>query len=99
MARLLLKDNVSSETLGEAVLKIAENTGGQAGALSAAAISRNQQDVAALFKDPFSSKINLVYDSADEIHIVIPFLGGKVYSGNKLAHEAMGSIVIMGCAS
>lgn len=99
MARFQLDATKTQEELGELVLQIAEQTNGKASSLTAAIKTQNEQSVRALVEHSFATKINLVYDDANTIHVVIPYLDGKVYSGNELAHDAMGSIVIMGCAS
>lgn len=100
MARFeLASRSTDLEQLGEMVLQIAEQTNGKTSSLTTTIKDQNEQSIKSLIDPSFASKINLVYDDEDTINIVIPYLEGQVYSGNKLAHEAMGTIVIMGCAS
>lgn len=99
MARFRLVSRASLEQLGELVLQIAEQTNGKTSSMTTTIKDQNQQSIQGLVDPSFAPKINLVYDDEDTINIVIPYLDGKVYSGNDLAHEAMGTIVIMGCAS
>ena len=99
MARFKLEDGKETEDLGKTVLSIAEEVGGDVNILTRDVMNTHQDQVRALVAQGFQEKIQLVYDTAETVHVVIPYLGGETYSDNNLANQAMGTIVIMGCAS
>ncbi len=99
MARFKLREGYTEKDLGKLVLQIAEANGKSGGRLSQKEKADYQQQLSKMVDPAFAGAIQVVYDAGGVINIVIPWLGGKDYSGNDLANEAMGSIVICGCGS
>jgi len=99
MARFKLNRGVTEKDLGKAVLEIAEDVASKAAPLSEEDRKLYADRLKALMDPAFASKLEVLYDTSATIHIIIPALGGAVYSGNDFANECMGSIVIRGCGS
>jgi hypothetical protein len=99
MARFKLREGYEEKDLGRKVLEIAATNGKSGGKLSAEQQARFEQQLKDMVDQAFAASIKVVYDGPDTIHIVIPWVGGADYTGNDLADECMGSIVITGCAS
>jgi len=99
MARFKLRQGYTEKDLGRAVLAIAREYGQSGGKLGREQLERFQKALRDLIDPAFSGYIKPIYDTASEIHIVIPWVGETDYTGNDLADECMGSIVIRGCGS
>ena len=99
MARFTLKSGLTNKDLGKAIFAIAKNNMGVSGAPASAQITNDTDKVKDLLDSSVSASITLVYDSKENIHIVIPNIADGTYNENDLANEAMGAITIMGCAS
>ena len=99
MARFKLRPDYTEKQLGKLVLQIAEANGKSGGRLGEKEKADYQQQLSEMIDPAFAGAIEVTYDTAGKFHIVIPWLGGKTYSGNDLAEESMGSIVIRGCGS
>jgi hypothetical protein len=99
MARFKLRNPNALKRLGRLVLEAAEANGKARGKLSAREREGFQSQIMKLVQGGDSKKIKLVFDSAREIHIVIPWVAGVSYKDNGLAEESMGSIVMRGCAT
>ncbi|PZR00847.1 MAG: hypothetical protein DI533_10085 [Cereibacter sphaeroides] len=93
MARLILASGFNLKNLGYAVLDAATTSNKSAA----------EDAIRAMVVPQFSDKLVFHYDSAAAINIVIPniTLSGPADSGglNDVAAEAIGSIVIYGCAN
>lgn len=90
MARFRLDSGKDEKDLGESILKLAETRDEKSR-------SDLESDIRGLMDSESRKKIKFVYDTEDTVHIVVPYLGDRKYSGNDLAHEAMGSISLRGC--
>jgi hypothetical protein len=99
MARFKLNPGVTEKDLGKAVLEIAEDVASKGGRLDEADRKLYSEKLKSLMDPAFAYKLEVLYDTSATIHIIIPDLGGAVYSGNDFANECMGSIVIRGCGS
>lgn len=95
MARFGLTQGVDDKQLGKLVLEIAEEAGKNGGQLDEGQKSLFKGQLRDMIN--FAGDIDVVYDTPNKVHIVIPYLGEAVYSDNNLANEAMGYIVIRGC--
>lgn len=90
MARFRLQSGKDEKDLGRLILKAAESEDEKSR-------STREAEIRDLVDEASRKKIKFVYDTADTVHIVIPYLGGRKYSDNDLADEAMGSISLRGC--
>jgi hypothetical protein len=97
MARFRLKAGYDEKQLGEVVLKMAEAAGPNNGKLDERQLADFTAQIQTMIDAAANDKFEFVFDTADTIHIVVPFLGKTVYSDNNFANEAMGGIVIRGC--
>jgi hypothetical protein len=97
MARFRLKAAYTEKQLGEVILKMAEAAGPNNGKLEQKQLDGFTSQLQTMIDSSANDKFEFVFDTADTVHIVIPFLGRKVYSDNDFANEAMGDIVIRGC--
>lgn len=97
MARFRLKAGYNEKQLGEVVLKMAEAAGPNNGKLDQKQLDDFTAQIQTMIDFEANDKIEFVFDTAETTHIVVPFLGRKVYSDNDFANESMGDIVIRGC--
>jgi hypothetical protein len=97
MARFRLNAGYDDKDLGNLILKMAEAAGPNNGEIDEKQKADFEQQLGALIDPSFAGKVEIVYDTPDKIHVVVPFLGKLVYSDNNFANEAMGYIVIRGC--
>ncbi len=90
MARFRLEAGQEEKELGRLILELAETRDEKARATL-------ESRIRDLVDSDSKKKLKFVYDTNDEVHVVVPYLGDRKYSGNDLAHEAMGSISLRGC--
>ncbi|CUJ81392.1 hypothetical protein Q8W37_08545 [Shimia thalassica] len=109
MARLKLNDGVSLKELGLAILELAAESDQSQGANREA----GEKTIRDMFNgtneggDPANPDISFVYDTAEQVHLVVPDLSSKRgkpaasalddYDLRDIAAEAMGEISVRGC--
>ncbi|MEX0404901.1 hypothetical protein ABGN05_04405 [Aquibium sp. LZ166] len=97
MARFKLTSGSEDRDIGKAVLEAAEAAGKNGGKLDDAEKRAFEARIKELIDPTFAGSVEVLYDTPDQIHIVIPYLPDATYSDNNFANEAMGHIVVRGC--
>lgn len=97
MARFRLKAGYDEQQLGKLILQMAEAAGPNDGKIDEKSKADFERQLGDMIDPAFAGKLEVVYDTPDTVHVIIPFLGKRVYSDNNFANESMGDIAVRGC--